>query len=78
MEGDSSFAINWINVRSSNGGHYEILIHDIKVWIDLIEDFLCSHILHEGNMVADYMTGVGSRGTSIQFTRECIQNERRR
>jgi len=45
------------------------------VWIDLIEDFQCSHILHEGNMVADFMTCVGSRG--IRFTRECIQNELR-
>ena len=49
--------MHWINSKKGNGGYSAGLVHDIGVWSELIEEFVCSHILREGNMV-----DVGSKG----------------
>ena len=49
--------MHWINSKKGNGGYSAGLVHDIGIWSELIKEFVCSHILREGNMV-----DVGSKG----------------
>ena len=70
--------INWIISGGSNGGYSESLLKDMKLWMDVTKDFLCTHIMREGNMAANYMAGVGVRGSSVQYTGNFLPKELRR
>ena len=65
LKGDLLCAVNWIKAHKGCGTYTEMLIQDMRVWIDSIDNCWCSHITCEDNITADYMAGVGSRGNAL-------------
>ena len=66
----SRWVLQWINTKRGNGGYSDSLAHDMSVWINLLEEFRCSYIMREGRMAADFIAGVGSKGTVVQYAQD--------
>ena len=77
LEGESLKVVQWINSRRGNGGYSDALVHDISVWIKLIEKFRCSHVMQEGNMVARIMASIDSKEKYTEYSRNFMPEKLR-